>query len=469
MLVTLRRVYVYVALTIALLATGFASIFLIQVGLQALGLREGDLSPSSVRESVAGGIAILVFALPVGGLHLWFAQRGIRDEAEARSWPRHLVLNALIVFGLVMATTAVFGLTAFLFRWPDRDMVAMQSGTLLFVIAGTIAVWRWREQTPSTTRIWQTIAAFATLAIATVLAVGPLSDLAAAFRSLAQPELKPPVPLAAAFIPVAAVGAMWAIGLRWQWPWRDGWFRSAYSAALFAIGLAVLTRGLVDQIAALVSQAGAPAVVVANVTAPWERLLVGAVLVSVHLGWVLADKGTTRAPIVTDRTIAVIAAGCGLATLFVSWLFTWMWLSDLLRDAPVTASRPQPSDFAIAAFAVGALLFAPGLVALLRSTAGTPESVLRRGYLFGAIGLALLTTLVTGSFAAYNGVSLALGGTEQDFARDAARFAGYGGGAVIALVAHVLWLRADLARSAGRLSRRPPQIRTTSVHAPTSA
>lgn len=447
MLVTLRRLYVYAALTAALLATGFACAFLIQVGLRALGLREAaELTPALVRESVAGGVAILAFALPVGALHLWFARRALRDPEEATSWPRHLALNAWIAFGLWIALGAVFGITNFLVRFQDRDMAALQTGTLVFALGATVAAWRWRERTPGAPRLWQLLAAFVTLAMATMMGAESVAQVAAALRAAAVSEVDAPLPLGASLVPVAAAVAVWLVGLRWQWASRDVWFRPTYAAAVLAIGLGVFGWAAVEQLAALVALARGAVVGGPVLTASWEGLLVGAVLAPAHLGWLLADRGRPRAPVITDRILAVVVAGCGAVALFAAWVLAWTWASDRLRAVEEAGRAPLTGDLAVAAVVVGAVLYLPALVALLRATAGVPDSALRRGYLFGTIGLALVVTLACGSFAAYNAVSLALGGTDPSFTRDAVRFAGYAAGAVVALAAHLAWLRGDLAQ-----------------------
>jgi len=83
----LRSTYLYAALSIAGGAIAIALVALLSLALELAGLRALPVSDVSIRERVSVAVAILIFALPVGGIHLWLVARSLRDEPERTSGP----------------------------------------------------------------------------------------------------------------------------------------------------------------------------------------------------------------------------------------------------------------------------------------------------------------------------------------------------------------------------------------------
>lgn len=102
----LRRLYLYLASAVALVVLAF--------GLSALGnttllflFNSPDAQYS--RSSLAGFTATVVVALPVWGVHLWFARRfAMRDPADRASAIRRLYLYAVCLASSIAATIALW-------------------------------------------------------------------------------------------------------------------------------------------------------------------------------------------------------------------------------------------------------------------------------------------------------------------------------------------------------------------------
>ena len=452
-LAALRSVYLYSALSIAVGAVAVAAVLLLSLLLELAGLASAPPTTDSIRERVSIAAAILIFALPVGAIHLWMIRGSLGDAAERIAGARHFYLNAWIVAGLTAATMSVFDITQRTIVLGTKDVGASLSA-LVVSIAVAFAAWRWREATPGARRLWQVIGAFTTLLAATVLGVMTLLELMAALTGLVTGRDRPYYPPSeaawAATIGLLAALAMWGIGLRWQWRWRDLTFRTIYSAVGFAVGLLLLSLTGTDEVARLIA-VGRGAMNATEVARFWTEPAIGVYLVALHLPWLLADRARIDLPTrVTDRLVRGITALVGLIVLAMALIPTWSYLAqEVLHLGPAGPQGNIPlGDGSVAATAVGLLLYVPAWTLFLRSTRADVRSSLRRAYVLTVVCLSLLVTIFSGVISASNAISLALGAPASDpKIRATIDLAGVAVGLALLLAAHLWLLLRDMARA----------------------
>ncbi len=444
----LRSTYFYTALTIAGGAIVIAAVSLLALGLQLAGLAETPPLAESVREAVSGAVATLIFAVPVGAIHLWLVRRSLSDPAERAADVRHLFLNAWIVVGLLMAVISISGIAQMTIAQKTRDVAFPVAAVLASVLIALVG-WRWREATPGARRLPQLIAAFATLGIATVVIVTDLLPLMGAIMDAVLGEdfywssgfIPAGDAIWAMLIGLAAAFGMWAIGLRWQWRWRDVAVRTAYTAAGYGIGIALVALPGSDLLARLIGIARGGAQL-SELRSQLELPAVGLALVAMHLPWLLRDRGRISYPErVTDRIVRGLTALGGLAALTIA-VTAWgsVVVQDWLRIGPPQDDPLRVRDRAIATLLIAVALYPLPWWGFLRATAGDVRSSLRRAYLLFVACASLLGAIVAGVVSATNVIQMALGATlSASVIRDTIDAAGWLVIFAVVLGAH-LWL-----------------------------
>jgi len=96
-----RRFYLYAALSVAVMALSAAAALLLREALQLSGFGVRSLAPDTSR-AVALAVALIAFAIPVGGAHLWLVLRSLADPAERATGIRHQFLNLWVAFALLL-------------------------------------------------------------------------------------------------------------------------------------------------------------------------------------------------------------------------------------------------------------------------------------------------------------------------------------------------------------------------------
>ena len=445
----LRTTYFYAALSIAGGAIVVALVGLAGIALQLAGLSSAPPPPQSVRETVSGAVAALIFAVPIGGVHLWLVLRSLREQDERVAGPRHFFLNAWIVTGFLVVLVSISELATLAIVRRTMDLafpIASLFAGMLVVFVG----WWWRGRYASAPRWPQVLAAFATLLIATVAIAGHtivLLDavLYTAFGPAGQYG-PPPETIWSSLVALAASFALWGIGLRWQWPWRDRHFRTYYAAAGLLVGVALIAVPGTDALARAFGVARGAFEPLA-LRGMWEFPMVGLVLAAMHLPWLLRDRGRVGYPeLVTDRLVFGITALGGLAALTLAATACGsVLLQDVLRIGPPQPDPMRVRDQAAAALVIGIALYPFAWWRFTRSTAGDPRSGLRRLYLLFVNGAALLGVIVAGVVAVGNVIQLFMGAELGDEAkRSTIDAAGWVAIFAVVLAAHVWLLLRDI-------------------------
>ena len=421
-----RRFYLYSALSIAVLAAALGIGALLNAVLRAAGVGTA-LGAADLSRTVSLTIAVLAFALPVGGVHLWLIARSLRDPVESGSEARHGYLNAWLLVALVVdliAGTALISALALPFPSEPAPFIA----ALVVASAVGVAAWLWVDTTvPEDTRR-RTQAARVAMA---VTMIGTTLAMARAEPPRLAPFLTPDLfagELRAGLVSAAYALVLWTIALLRQWRWRVDRDRALYTLAFYGVGVALVTIAAALEASALIRRADGTASLAA-VTALWPALAAGALLVTVHLGLLLADRGRNGHPaVVTDRLVLAFPAAVGLAAALAGIALAWSRL--VLGGELVSAA---------ALVALGGALYVPAWLALLRHTRTEPQSDVRRFYLFTVVCLALVATVLFGVVSVYNALVAVLLIGSPNSARDGLAWLGAALAAGIAFAVHV-WL-----------------------------
>jgi len=441
-----RRFYLYSALSVAVLAAALGIGALLNAVLRAAGVGTA-LGAADLSRTISLTIAVLAFALPVGGVHLWLIARSLRDPVESGSEARHGYLNAWLLVALVVdliAGTALISALALPFPSEPAPFIA----ALVVASAVGVAAWLWVDTTvPEDTRR-RTQAARVAMAVTMIGTTLAIAGAAAAAGSLAntppEPASLPPFltpelqarQLRGNLISGAYALALWSIALLRQWRWRADRDRALYTLAFYGAGVALVTIAAALEASALIRRADGTASLAA-VTALWPALAAGALLVTVHLGLLLADRGRNGHPaVVTDRLVLAFPAAVGLAAALAGIALAWSRL--VLGGELVSAA---------ALVAIGGALYVPAWLALLRHTRTEPQSDVRRFYLFTVVCLALVATVLFGVVSVYNTLVAVLLIGSPNSARDGLAWLGAALAAGMAFAVHVWLLVRDQRRT----------------------
>ncbi|MBI3522496.1 MAG: hypothetical protein HY071_05265 [Chloroflexi bacterium] len=424
-----RRFYLYSALSIAVLAAAIACGALLTVALRGAGLGPAPTA-EDVSRALSLAIAILVFALPVGGAHLVLIARGLRDPVERASDARHGYLAfwmlASFFAALLAGTIAISMRLGFAgTRTPEPDLAPFVAAVLVAGVIGAVG-FLWARATPPATHRRQGAAsrlamllAMAFAASATIgFATGAAQLARAGFRGGsfdgARPFFEAQVRSGAASLAYALV--LWAVAVRWQWRWREDRERALIEVALYSAGIAFVLTGLALEGRGLaqivVDDAGVPAL-----TDAWPWLALGVLLGLPHFVLMSADRGRNgHPPVVVDRLSWAAPSLAGLGLTIAGLSIGWAELTEHLFFAGPRATTAEIA-LPLSLLLFGIATYLPAWRSFMR-LAADPESAIRRFYLFSVVCLALLATVILGALALYQLITGAFGTGTANSVRD---------------------------------------------------
>lgn len=504
---TIRRLYLYLMSGISLGVLVAGLIGLLGLLFSELGLRFDDpflTGESAVAERISLSAALTGVALPVWLVHWWLAERGVagRDaaaEAERRSDVRALYLSAVLLLTLIIGALSALDLVRNLmdavFSGENEQTFGLSqpadSLAWLLVMAGAwgyhVSV-RLRDmrvaalEGPAVAlpRLYLYIAA--TIGVL-ILLIGTDNLLQALVQAvLAAPALAGPG-LSSRLLMDGVAGVLVG-GIIWAGHWlyatriagRDDWrghserasrLRTAYlvvvllGAAASVVGLVATGMGAVFRAAmGLAPTDGSDGTEIVGSLAAAVPFAVAAWL---HHGWLRSEShafgGASRA-LSGERLSGYLLAGIGLFVTAsgVTWLVGILLDMALGGARTLTGSREvwrgEVSQAAAVLLAGAPLWLWFWYRAQLRRSSGDggaggadeAASAMRRIYLFGVLGGALIAVIVSIAVLLYRGFSLALESAAPGSATSDVSGALGGFLVATALIAyHAVLLRRDVA------------------------
>ena len=415
-----RRFYLYSALSMAVIALTIAAALLLHQGLQlaGFGFRSGTQDAS---RALALAAALIAFAVPVGGVHLWLIVRSLADPDERAIAIRHQFLNLWVAFSLateLLAGQAVMSAVAFS---STADVTVHASVIIVAGVVGAVAAW-WIARTPPVTaqpRVRVSVAAMLVCMVVLAFSIGNAASAAGglfgypygpAFPGRVDPTAFQRETLIASAGTAGVALAVWALGYAWQRHWPKTRDRLAYLLVAYGLGTAILLVGTAFAIAGGIrfardtSDAG-------TFTAAWPAVAAGAVLVVIHAAVLVRDRGHNGHPAVTtDRLLLAFPALVGLSIAIGGIGLGWRALLE--RD--VVTARHMTDDLiqSAALVLIGLAAYLPARRAFRTRT--TADSAVRRFYLFTVVCLALLGGLISGVILVYSAITALAGVGERD-------------------------------------------------------
>jgi hypothetical protein len=422
-----RRFYLYSALSVAVIALAVAAAVLLRIAMESAGFGHPQ-SPGDVSRGVSLAAALLAVAVPVGGAHLWLILRSLRDPAERSAGVRHQYLNLWVAFALLVVLFAGQAAVAALAEQDSADVTIQASIVVVAAAVGAIAAW-WIRRTHPGSEQPRVRSAIVVMLVAVAVAAFSAGNAASAAGGLFASPFAAPNFLPRGFDPrsfqeqtlrssylVVGLGlAIWSLGFVWQRPFREtrdrfGLALAGYGlgTALFLIGAAFLAGGAV-RFARDPAQAGA-------FTGAWGPVAAGALLVIVHGALLVHDRGGNGHPAVTTtRLLLAFPALVGLGSIVGAVGLAWH--AALERDVMPAQHVVDDVTHAAILLAVGGLAYVPSWLAFAART--TPESAVRRFYLFTVVCLALVGGVVSSVIVVYNAITVVAGVSELDAGRTA--------------------------------------------------
>lgn len=451
-----KRFYLYSALSIAVLAACFGVAALLARSLEYAGLALRTPNDDDLRRTISFALAVLVFALPVGALHLRLIQRSLGDPVEAAADVRHFYLNGWIAVAVlvVMGAAAAIAQNAL---DGSRDVATQLAFLTVALVVGVVA-WRWRAATPARTTISE--ASWGTMVLAAAMltaAISVGSGVSALARLLTEPPPGGPLgpdgrlppysgtwadlharAVRNAAIQAATALATWAFAARWQWRVPSAPLRRLYLIGAYTVGLGLLSFGAINEL----ELAAAPGATLRGVTGPWPFIAVGLVLVPLHavaLWREGATCGVARGYVA--QLLAAVPALFGLAQLVAGLILWWQLFATvvLLGRFGDFGAAQRAGGYTL----VGGLLYAAAIYALARATRGAQRSEPRRFYLYTVICLALLATFVMAATTVYSVLVPLLGVAERGSVDRALQWSVPSLIGVLAFATHFVVLRRD--------------------------
>lgn len=420
-----KRFYLYSALSIAMLAASFGVTALIARSLELAGLALRTPSDDDLRRTVSFALAVLVFAVPIGALHLALIRRSLGDPVEAAADARHFYLNAWVAVAILVVMGAA-GLIAQNVLDGSRDLATPLAFLIVALAVGVVA-WRWRAATPARTAFWEASWGAVVLAAAMLMAAGSVgSGVGALARLLTEQPAGPGGPFAPdgrlppysgtwadlsaraarnAVAQVAIALATWAFAARWQRGVPSAPLRRLYLIGAYTVGLGLLSFGAINEL----ELATSPGATMRSVTGPWPFMAIGLLLVPLHALALRREGATWRVPRgYVAQMLAAIPALFGLAQLVAGLVMWWQLFAEaLLLGRPGSfGAGPRAAGYTL----VGGLLYGAAIYALARSSRGAPRAEPRRFYLYT---VPLIVTLLMGATTVYSVLIPLLGGSER--------------------------------------------------------
>ena len=419
-----RRFYLYAALSVTVIAIAVAGALLLREGLQVVGGFGVRSVAADTSRAIALAVALIAFAVPVGGVHLWLILRSLADPLERANGVRHQFLNLWVAFALfaeLIAGTALIN-TAVSANVPD--VTGPAAVMVVAAIVGAIGAW-WISRTLPASQQDRVRAGVAVMLLSMAFAAFSLANAASAAGGLfAYPYQTLQIGVPRGFDPtqfqrqtlgssylVAGLGlAVWSFGFTWQRRFRETRDRLAYALFGYGLGTGLLLIGAAYGVAGAIrfvrdpSQAGA-------FTSAWAAIAAGALLVLVHVALLLGDRGRNGHPAVTTtRLLIAFPALVGLGSI-VGGLGLF-WHAVVERDIVSAQQVIDDQTLAAALMGIGVIAYLPSWLAFRHLT--TAESAVRRFYLFTVVCLALVGGLASGVIVLYNAIATlaAVGGPD---------------------------------------------------------
>ncbi len=446
MLSAYRRFYLYSALSLSLYAASSAVGALLALGLRAAGLGVDRPTAEDVRLTISLAAALLLFAVPIGLVHLRIIAASLSQPEERSANVRHFYLDLWIFLALMGVLIAATALASMLVGRGIAGDKSVPLSALLVSAAVAVVGWRWRRATPPSTPRWELDAAFGTMVIAVLVAAFQLSNAARAAGDLwggradrfagsfADSDLR--IGLAG-----AAVGlAVWAIAAWWAWPMRTARVRIQYLTFFYAIGVLNGAGGTAAQIAAIDAAARGRG---DGIAGAWPALAAGALLVVLHGGGLLLDRGRNGRPAAsTERLLLGLPALAGLGSILGAITIVWTLVVDhvLMPQQGAADARDQLGS-ALGPLVVGLALYPLTWRSFMRRS--DAASAVRRFVVFTVVCLALVATVVAGVAAAFNVIWLAIGTSSLNAAHDALIWGGPAALYAGVFAGHLLLYRRD--------------------------
>jgi hypothetical protein len=432
-----RRFYLYSALSVTVIAVAVAAALLLYIALQSFGFGQRQ-SANDISRNISLAIALLAVALPVGGAHLWLILRSLADPAEGANGVRHQYLNLWVAFALLVVLFA--GQAGFAAVSQDGGDATIQASVLaVAAVVGTIAAW-WISRTPPETPQPRIRAAIVVMLVAMAVAAVEVASAASGAGGMFQTARVPPIPIDPSFrgpivtynverfqeqqfrsglFTAALALTVWAFGFAWQRPWPESRDRLGYALLGYGAGTLALLVGASFGVAAAIRIAQDPNQIV-PFTTTWPSIAAGALLVAANGTLLLGDRGRNGHPAVTTtRLLLAFPAVVGLGSIVGALGLGWHAILE--RDVMPAQHVADDLTQATALLTVGVLAYVPCWLAFRART--TPESGVRRFYLFNVVCLALIAGLVSGVIVLYNTITVLAGVAEFGAARTALTWA----------------------------------------------
>jgi hypothetical protein len=415
-----RRFYLYSILSVSVVALAIAAMLLLREGLQLVGFGVRS-APEDVSRAVALAVALIAFSVPVGGAHLWLILRSLADPAERANGVRHQFLNLWVTFALVAELIAGATLINTAVYSTPADVIGQVAIMIVAAIVGTIAAW-WIGRTPPASSQPRVRAGIIVMLISMAVAAVSLGGAAGAAGGLFansyeprtfsgyDPRLFQEQSLRSGYVTAGLALGIWSFGFVWQRPFRETRDRFAYALAFYGIGTLFMLVGAAFGIAGAIRFARDPAQV-ESFTGPWGPTVAGALLVTVHLAFLLHDRGRNGHPALTTTLLllafpALVGLGCVVGGL------GFAWHAVVEREVVPAHAFTHELTQGAALLGVGLAAYVPSWVAFAPRT--TVDLAVRRFYLFTVVCLSLVGGLVSGVVVLYNAITafLGVGGTD---------------------------------------------------------
>lgn len=425
-----RRFYLYSALSITVVALAIAALLLVREGLHLIGLGDRSL-PADVSRAVALAVALIAFAVPVGGAHLWVILRSLRYPLERAAGVRHQFLELWVTFALLaelLAGSTALGSVA---QAAKTDVTGQSAVMIVAALVAALGAWWIRRTAPASFQprvrggvvLMLVSMAFAAFSIGNAAsAAGGLFAFPYAspqfFIRNFDPRSFQEQTLRSSYLVAGLALGVWSFGYARQRAFRETRDRLAYALAGYGLGCALVLFGAAYGVSGAIRFTRDPSQA-ATFAAAWPALAAGALLIAVHATLLLGDRGRNgHPPVTTTRLLLAFPALVGLAAVVGGLGLTWHAVVE--RDvvpAHFADDLIQAGTLGIA----GVLAFVPSWLAFDARTAA--DSAVRRFYLFTVVCLALVAGLTSGVIFLYNAITTLIGVGSTPGAADSGRAA----------------------------------------------
>ncbi len=449
-MVNARRIYVYLlsGISLGVLLVGLST--LLRVLFQDLGLGTDSFfgDPTSNREQLTLGAALVAVGLPVWLIHWTLAERGVRPgrlqtDDELGSWVRGLYLAVVLAVLLGIAAANLSQLVAHLVYALAGASSLIYTGDVPTELAGLLvagAAWGyhlfvrlgdWRRGRVADAGAWlPRLYLYGAIGVSLLVLLSSLSGLAdLGIRAAVSPERTSfadtpwwASPLASSLSGVIVGGVVWT-GHWWyaaslaadtsgRMPReRPARLRLAYFAGMLVVLAGVAIGGLVGATSALLRQAlgldptsGLDQTLLETVATPLVVAVLFGIAWWLHRGWLAADVRSIAEPLRSTHAARLDSYGHALLGLAIAGL-SGAWLIALAIEAAfgspaiLGGASPLSEQAAIAtpAFVLGGVVSVWGWARIgarwRRDTLSEAGSSIRRAALLLIIGVSVVAAI----------------------------------------------------------------------------